>query len=210
MSIISDHRPHVPWRKASATITRKRDGRIVDVDLHVADEPSIHEWLTSGDRAPSAPELPPSVPLLPLGRRQVTVYRELDDDEALARQLLTMEQRMRATADALAAENDARMERLLEWSAVAARRAAMRVQWVQGRFASGTFARRRAEITPLVRELGYLLASGDVDPVTAAGVMGLRSRFLSSPDDSQRLPRLTPELLAVLDAERDARTVVAQ
>lgn len=215
MSIISEHRPHVPWRKAAAVITRRRDGEGLHVELHVADaEPSIAQWLASGD-VPAMPELAPSAPLLPLERRQVTVHRELDDDEALAVAMLAMERDAHSLADQLAEENDTRLALLLAASEAAVSRSAGRLRWIESRWeqshAAEVFRRRRERVRELVPALGHLLAEGWVSQETAVAVMGLRSRYLSAAEtDSSLLPKLTPSLLAVLDAERDARTAVAQ
>lgn len=188
-------------------VTKHGDEHHVDVQVtHRDDEPSIAAWLASGDRRPTATELAPvsiptmpyvspSAPLLPQGRYQVTVHRELDDDERFAQSLLRMEREVQAVADFLAADFDARMERLLS------RSRAFGEHWARCKTAS-VLQRRRGRVAPLVRELGQLLASEDVAPETAVAIVGLRSRYLSSPEDSQRLPRLTPELLAELDAQR--------
>lgn len=202
-------RLHVPWGGVVGVIRRHHDDGEPTIELS---DSSIREWLAAADRQPTAvelaparvPVLSPSAPLLPLERRQVTVYRELDDDDRLTEQLLSHERDVHARANQMVEANDRRMERLLAVSAAAVQRSAARVAWVLEQVEKATFRRRRASIAPLVNQLGHLLVAEDVDQSTAARIMSLRSRYLSSPDDSQRLPRLTPERLAAMDAERGA------
>lgn len=210
---ILDHKPHIPWRHVRAVITPHGDDEHhVDVQVSHTDEPSIAAWLATGDRRPSAAEASPThVPLAGFwptpGRREVRPHREFDDDTELATALLAMERETHALADTLAGENDTRMTLLLAASEAAVKRSAARVRYVARLFEQSwtaqVFARRRARIRSLVPALGHLLAVGDVSQETAAAVMVLRSRYLNAVDtDSVRIPRLTPELLARLDAER--------
>lgn len=222
---ITHHKPHKPWGGVVGLIRRHRDedDRPTAELVPVTDE-SIHAWLNPPNTGPDDlggvrlmpftvhPAVSPSSPLLPVERSQVTVHRELDDDEQLTERLLRMEREAHALADVLAGENDTRMTLLLAASEAAVQRSARRVRWVAALFepiASEVFRRRRARIAPLVPELAQLLASEDVDPTTAAAIIGLRAKYLSAAEqESQRIPKLTPELLARLDAEKAAEVVV--
>ena len=212
---LHDHRPHRPWGGAVGLIRRHRDedDRPTAELVPVTDE-SIHAWLNPPNTGPDDlggvhlmpftvhPAVSPSSPLLPAERTQVTVHRELDDDEQLTASLLRMERETHALADTLEGENDTRMTLLL------ARSRAFGERWQQSKLAI-VFGRRREQIRALVPALGHLLASEDVSPHTAARIMSLRSQFLSAAEmPSATLPKLTPELLAVLDAEKAAEVVV--
>ena len=208
------HRPHLPRRGIAGIIHRRhRDGEPT-IEIEPVTDESIHAWLNAPNTGPDdlagigrmpftvQPALSPSAPLLPAERTRVTVYRELDDDEAFAARLLEMERETQADADVLAGENDTRMTLLL------ARAKAATDRWEKSK-AAAIFARRRDLIRAMVPEVGHLLAWGDITQETAAFVMGLRSRFLSSPQESAHLPKLTPELLAAMDAERGRVTIHA-
>jgi hypothetical protein len=222
---IADHRPHVPWGGVAAIIRRRHeDGGEPTL---VLSDTSIHEWLAQGDRVPPAaelvparpadeptallPALSPSAPMLPPARRQVTVWRSPAAREQTGRDLDAHRMRVHVVADRLARENDERMSVLLERSARAVHTSSLRAHWCDELWTKSVFRRRRERIRALVPELGRLLELGDVDQATAARVMSLRARYLSASDEeSQRLPRLTPELLAAMDVERaKAGTAVA-
>lgn len=213
VSILTDHRPH-PWRAVKAVVTKHGDTDGHHVDLHVADEPSITDWLESGDPLAATAELAPVTPVdlpqsLPyLEAEHVTVHRELSAEEAFAESLATMQRETQALADTLTGENDTRMTLLLSRferldARVGSMVSASARAWeaVEDRLRRLVVTRRRRRaITPLVLELGALVQSGDVSEASAVALMGLRSRYLDAVDDeSQRLPRLTPELLAELD-----------
>jgi hypothetical protein len=200
--------------KAVVTKRGEEDGH--HVDLHVADEPSITDWLASGDAlattmelAPVSPvDLPQSLPYLEAEHR--VVHRELSAEERFAESLATMQRETQALADTLAGENDTRLTLLLARferldASVGAMVSASARAWEAVEDSLRRLVvtrRRRKQITPLVLELGRLVQSGDVSESSAVAVMGLRSRYLDAVDDeSQRLPRLTPELLAVLDEQ---------
>lgn len=216
MSIMTDHRPH-PWRAIRAVVTKHGDNEH-HVELHVTHQDDTAElpfaaWLPEELPLGAGPVPATSAPMLPPERHQVTVHRELDDDEELAAQLLHMERFVHEKADLLAEENDTRMKLLRAAARAAVDRSARRVKWVQWRFESSWSAqqlkRRRDRVRPLVGGLAVLLESGDVSQDTAARIMSLRARYLSLPDESRRLPMLTPERLAAMDAERGKVTIHA-
>ena len=219
------HRPHLPRRGIAGIIHRHRraDGEPT-IEIEPVTDESIHAWLTSGDRQLTAPEQRPAIApaahvpntgpedLAGVARMPFTVYTELDDDEAFAARLLAMERDAHSVADFLAADFDARMEKLLArsrrsgnawgtavsllergWEATEALLASVRVT-----------RRRKAAITPLVLNLGELMELGDVSMESASVIVLLRSRYLSATEmPSQRIPKLTDELLAAMDAERE-------
>jgi hypothetical protein len=224
---IADHKPHVPWGGVVGLIRRHHDeGGQPTIELT---DTSIREWLASGDRTPTAAELVPVMPhaeparllahrpntgpddVQGVQRMPFTIHRDLDDDDALTEQLLAMERATRSLADRLTAENDRRLEVLLaRFRALdervgamvsAANRAWENTSEVLARVL--VTKRRRESIRPLVPELGRLIESGDVDPLVAARIVKLRADYLYAVEaDSQRLPRLTPDVLAAMDAER--------
>ena len=212
MHILPDHRP----RRGIAGIIhrhRRADGEPT-IEIEPVTDESIHAWLNAPNTGPDdlagvsrmpftvQPVLSPSAPLPPAERTQVTVYRELDDDERFAERLLRMERYVHSLADTLEGENDTRMELLL------ARSRQFGERWARSKAAT-VFARRRDLIRAMVPEVGHLLAWGDISAETAAWIVSLRSRFLSSPQESAHLPKLTPELLAAMDAERGRVTIHA-
>ena len=214
---ISDH---LPRRGIAGIIHRHRraDGEPT-LEIEPVTDDSIHAWLNPPNTGPDdlagvsrmpftvhpvSPASPVDLPGSPLmlESQQVTVYRELDDDEAFAARLLAMEREAQADADLLEAENDARLTLLL------ARSRQFGERWQRSKAAT-VFARRRDLIRAMVPEVGHLLAWGDISTETAAWIVSLRSRFLSSPQESAHLPKLTPEVLAAMDAERGRVTIHA-
>jgi len=182
------------------------DGRAVDDTVRF---PRLHAVAAIVRDRPAEDEptqplrLSPSAPMLPAGRRQVTVWRSPGPREQVDVAVDAHRMRVHVVADRLARENDERMSVLLERSARAVHVSSLRAHWCDDLWTSTVFRRRRERIRPLVPELGRLLELGDVDQATAARVMSLRARYLSAADsDSQRLPKMTPELLAAMDTER--------
>ena len=214
------HRPHLPRRGIAGIIHRRHraDGEPT-IEIEPVTDESIHAWLSLPNTGPedvqgvarmpftvqpASPATPIDLPGSPrmLEAEHVTVYTELDDDERFAERLLAMEREAQADADVLAGENDTRMTLLL------ARAKAATDRWEKSK-AAAIFARRRDLIRAMVPEVGHLLAWGDVTPATAVWIVSLRSRFLSAPQESAHLPKLTPELLAAMDAERGRVTIHA-
>lgn len=208
---VHEHR----WRGIASVVHHRRHGEHeMTVEVSHRDESSIGEWLASA--GPVAAELSPAaVPVAGFwptpGRREVRPVREFDDDGELATALLAMEREAQALADTLAGENDTRMTLLLGRLRQLDRKVGAMVSAAERAWESTADVlarvlvtrRRKAAITPLVRELGALVHLGDVSPESAAVMVALRSRYLHATDaDSQRLPRMSPELLAELDAER--------
>lgn len=237
---ISDHRPHIPWGGVVGVIRRHHDDGEPTVTLAPIDDSSIHEWLASGDRTPTAAELPPAqiptgaaltslrmptqvqttpvdLPTMPLylEAARVSVARVPSALEVTQAGIAQHRETVQHRADLMARVNDARLERLLGrsrgfgeyWRGAAS---ALEVGWLNtAELLKRVLVtkRRRERISPLVPELGHLLAAGDVDQATAAHIMSMRSRYLSAvDDDSQRLERLTPEVLDRLDRTLGLRT----
>jgi hypothetical protein len=229
---MSDHRPHIPWGGVVGLIRRHHDEDEAPtmVLAPVEDDTSIHDWLASADRRPAAAELPPAqvpalsptdLPTMPmyLEAARVTVASVPSALQVTRTQIARVRERAHRDADALAAENDRRMEQLLAHSrawgvAWSHGSSSLSVAWENTREVLARLLvtkRRRERVRPLVPELGHLVAAGDVDPKTAARIMKLRSDWMYALDsDSQRLPRMTPELLAEMDAERVAGSAGAR
>jgi len=205
VTILTDHKPHVPWRRVRAVITRHGDEH--ELDLHVADEhdPSIAAWLATGDR-PAAGR----IPVMPHAERRA-FPPSFDDDETFSARLNQMARLMHSTADRLAAENDLRAARLLRWSGAAiSRSAAAGVElaaWAGQRFQpmrqAAVAVRRRNRNVAQTGELGQLLVAGQLPPAAVVSAMVRRSlHATNTAEDSQRIPAMTPALLAELDAQK--------
>lgn len=193
MSILSDHRPH-PWRAVKAVVTPSV-GDAHHLDVHVAaQDGSIAEWLATAPITPSAPLLPPE-------RTQVVVHREPTVEQAMARKLAEHAYAVHAPVDRLVRENDQRMARLARRVGHAERLVRSTARWLESQWATAIAVRRNARAQQLTAQLDGLLGVGDVTPETAARLVALRGRYVSAVDaPSERLPRLTPDVLADLDA----------
>lgn len=200
MSIISDHKPHVPWRKVRAVVT-PNSGDAHHLDVHVAaQDGSIAEWLAT------AP-VTPAQPLLPMERTQVVVHREPTVEQVMARALAEHAYAVHAPVDVLVRENDARMARLARRVGHVERVVRGTARWLESQWATAVAVRRNARAQQLTAQLDSLLGIGDVTPETAARLVALRGRYVSAVDaPSERIPRLTPDLLARLDRTLGLRT----
>lgn len=210
MTILNDHKPG-PWRAIAAVIHHRHGGEHeTTVEVSHRDDSSIAAWLATGDRSASAS----TVPLMPHAEHR-TFPPTFDDDEQFTDRLNRMARLMHSTADRLAAENDRRTARLLKWSASAvARSAAAGVElaaWAGARFQpmrqAANEARRRARNVAQTGELGHLLAGGQLPPDAVVKAMVRRSLHATAAgEDSQRIPAMTPLVLAELDRTLGMRT----